>query len=129
VTDTHRNRVESVIHRSQMVGGIPASLRSSEANAGHVLVRPGEQPWLPLADWGPDTVASVDADDHARLVLLNARRPGHGAFTRLIRRLRDFKLKPVVVCPTDRFAAALKRRGWRERVRPEETIWYPRRRV
>ena len=113
------------------MGGPGAWMRNQELLAGRWLVKPGSVPWLPAEDWDDGCVISVDADDRVRLVALAAKRPGRGAFKRLVALIRAAGLSPVVVTPTDRLAAHLKRRGWRMRVtgsgETAQTIWYPRR--
>ena len=91
---------------------IPAMIRSDERKAGYKIVKPGDEPWLSVADWKPDTVVSRKGRT-VRLVLLVAVAPGKGGFTRTVDAIEAAGLAPVVVAPTDNFAATLKRHGWR----------------
>jgi len=124
--------IAQALHLRIMRGGIPQSLRAEEAQAGRAVVKPGEVPWLSTEEWKEDTVVSIEGYT-VRLILLVAVRPGHGAFTRLIARLRRAGLKPAVVAPMPPFAAALERRGWRSRIigtgYKAQEVWYPRRRA
>lgn len=106
-----------------------AAIVQSEQERGFTVVRPGEAPWLPLADWRPASVCSIHGDE-ARLVLLHAFRPGGGALTRTLAQLAMCRLRPAVVDPTPELAAALQRRGWRGRAvgrtfETRETVWRP----
>lgn len=74
--------------------------------AGHELV--------PLDDWR-NAVLTLRMNGEVRVVLLDAAQPGAGALTRLLARLEARRLRPVVVAPSARLAAALTRRGWRWR--------------
>jgi len=94
---------------------IPAMIRSAERKAGNKIVRPGDEPWLPLADWKPDTVVSRKGKT-VRLVLLTAVKPGNGGFTRTVASIEAAGMTPVVVAPTGEFEATLKRRGWKGRL-------------
>lgn len=102
-------------------------IAKSEAERGFTVYRPGEVGWLPLSEWKSKSVCSVNGI-YARLVLIDAVRPGSGAFGRMIVALRLAGLIPCVVDPTIEFAAALKRRGYRGRevgttFEDRETIW------
>ena len=82
-----------------------------ETASGFRVVRPGDEPWFPAADWKPASVASVDGDT-ARLVLLDAIRPGTGALTLCLALIAKHGLKPAIIAPTPELADALLRRGW-----------------
>lgn len=103
-------------------------IAGAEARAGYRLVRPGEATWLPLWDWKPQSVCSID-ERTARLVLLDAITPGQGAFTRLVDALALAKLAPRVISPTREFQAILRRKGWQRappcHARQQADIWSP----
>jgi hypothetical protein len=71
--------------------------------------------WLDWADWSTDTIITRDGP-RVRLVLLNARRPGTGAMTRLVEGIEAAGLMPVMVEPNQRLAEWCLKRGWRERI-------------
>jgi hypothetical protein len=120
--------IATAIHRKTMHGGWPAAMRAMERDAGRTLVEVGSY-WLPEADWHEDCVVSLDGN-RMRLVLLNAHRPGGGAFMRLVKHLIAHGFTPVAVEPNDRIEASLIKRGWRSRVvgrgAKRELIYYPR---
>lgn len=95
-----------------------------ETARGFRVVRPGDEPWFPAADWKPVSVASVDGDT-ARLVLLDAIRPGTGALTLCLALIAKHGLKPAVIAPTPELADALLRRGWERRKGSAEIVWTP----
>lgn len=107
------------------------ALVQHEQRRGNLVVRPGDVPWLPTADWEPATLCSLSGSaDEVRLVLLHAVKPGAGAFTRVLAGLALHGLRPTVIDPTPEFAAALARRGWRGRsfgptFETRETVWRP----
>lgn len=94
--------------------GASGVIFENETARGRTALRPGDVTWFLTADWTSGSVASVK-DGVARLVLLDAIRPGAGAFGRLIDAIRAAELRPVVVEPTREFAAVLSRRGWKRR--------------
>jgi len=98
-----------------MKPGMTASrwLRESEVMKGHRWVRPGSVPWLSSSDWHETDVVSLDGDE-VRLVAIAAKRPGTGAFRKLIWAIEAAGLKPVVVCPMGIMPAILKKWGWVE---------------
>jgi hypothetical protein len=73
----------------------PVMARERFAKLGYRLVEPGERPWFSRQAWEPDSFLARKRHE-LMIVLLVARRPGTGAFTRLL--------------------AALDRKGWRVRV-------------
>lgn len=107
-------------------------LREAERNRGFRVVVPGDEPWLPAADWHPTVVVSVAGRD-VRLVAILATKPGSGAFTRMVGRILASGLQPVVLCPTYAFSEALRRRGWNQRFvgtgAQAEEHWRPSRRT
>lgn len=105
-------------------------MREDERKAGHLVVLPGDVTWLPAEDWDPTIVVSVDGAV-VRLVALLARRPGNGAFGRLIYSINDAGLTPCVIAPTIEMRTTLKRWGWKGRHHGHgwnsEERWKPRR--
>ncbi len=94
---------------------IPGMIREDETEAGNRVVMPGDAPWFSADDWSSDSVVSIDRR-RVRLILIVAKRPGTGAFTRLVARILASGLKPIVLAPTREFQAMLLRRGWRRKV-------------
>ena len=98
-----------------------------ERKRGFRVVSPGDTEWFPLADWKPASVASLHGMT-ARLVLLDAVSPRHGAFKRLVSALSEANYTALVISPTREFAEALSRKGWRgaqqgSKFDDRETIW------
>jgi hypothetical protein len=103
-------------------------IRADEVAQGFTLV--DEAPWLVKEDW-TEIVASLDGP-RVRLVLLDARYPGQGAFTRLIARIAGCNrgLSPVVVEPAGQLKSWCIKHQWKRRrvgvgIWVHE-IWYPR---
>lgn len=105
------------------------AIAENEAAHGYEVVRPGQADWLPLDDWRPKCVCSIDGM-FARLVLIDAKRPGTGALTRLLAALKAQSLIPCVVDPTAELARTLQRRNWKCRphgstFEDREDRWFP----
>jgi hypothetical protein len=108
-----------------------AAIVEGERKRGFRVVRPGEALWFRIGDWKSESVASMHGTT-IRLVLIDAYRPGTGAFTRMIRDIEEIGGRPAVLEPTKEFAAMLKRRGWRGKqfgrsFEDSEGVWRPRR--
>jgi hypothetical protein len=106
-----------------------AAIVASEQKNGFLVIRPGDTPWFLASDWMDYSVASLSGTT-VRLVLIEAHEPGKGAFTRTINGARLAGYRPAVIDPTAKFAAMLKRRGWRGKAvghdfETRETIWRP----
>ncbi|MDE2104135.1 MAG: hypothetical protein KGL39_43255 [Patescibacteria group bacterium] len=66
---------------------------------------------LPREDWDVGVVTRLG--DEIRIVAILAKRPGTGAFSRLLASIRAAGLRPVVVAPLgDVMPALMKRWGW-----------------
>jgi len=104
-----------------------ADLRRMELEQGHALIEVAS--WLDHADWREIIVSR----DHrrVRLVLLDARKPGTGAFTRLIDRISKAGLVPVIVEPNQLLVDWCHRHGYRMRIigkrHHRQEVWYSRR--
>jgi hypothetical protein len=66
----------------------------------------------------------------ARLVLIDALRPGTGALTRTLAGIKAAGMIPCIIDPTRELAATLTRRGWKSRqhgstFEDRETRWTP----
>lgn len=109
----HEAGVEEVLRRITMAAvlGPVKALVALEEEQGRRVVRPGEAAWLPLRLWNPDTVCSV-GDGAANLILLSARRPGHGALGLLLTAVREAGLVPLVHSPSPRLERHLEAAGW-----------------
>ena len=114
-------------------GEIHNLIRADESAKGYRVVRPGDAPWLSKEDWRETIVVSVDGE-RVRLVLIHAKQPGRGAFTRLVDAVRGAGLIPCVMSPTKQLEDTLKRwKSWKwKRVErgvgmEREVWWEPRR--
>lgn len=106
-------------------------MRGYERKAGYRVVVPGDEPWLPAEDW--DETITVSVDGHkVRLVVILAKRPGTGAFKRLVAGIEKAGLTPCIIEPSREMQATLTRWGWKPRRYgyglESETQWTPRRR-
>lgn len=131
MTDTEgkvRRELDRLFSAMDSGQSIPDLMRADEAASGYVVVRPGEVDWLRAAEWSRNSVVSIDKR-RVRLVLIEAAKPGSGAFMRLIGRICAAGLKPIVIAPTREFQAALQRRGWRQQIVGSgfelEDRWHP----
>lgn len=128
MTKGERDDLGRVIDRIFAVGPGDA-MREAETAAGFYPVFPGEVPWLSPLDWPEDIVISVSRT-HVRIVAFYALRPRCGAFSRLIDRIIDAGLTPVVIAPVgETMPAIMKRWGWKRRIRGDgwfaEDRWQP----
>lgn len=62
-------------------------------------------------DWLPSSFLAMKGDD-VQISLIAARNPGHGAFSRLLKRLDECGLAVRVVAPLPQMAAILRKKGW-----------------
>lgn len=90
----------------------PIAERARYAAMGFAIHNPAPLPsFLPLTDWHDDSFVAVK-DGEAHISLVHAIMPGQGAWTRLLARLREAKLRVVVIAPLPRFEAHLQRIGF-----------------
>jgi hypothetical protein len=68
-----------------------AAIVEGERKRGFRVVRPGEAAWFRKSDWRAESVASVSGT-LVRLVLIEALKPGTGAFTRTIAVMQGCRL-------------------------------------
>jgi hypothetical protein len=90
------------------------AMRRNEIAKGGTLVPTGSVDWLPHTDWIEDMVVSRVGDD-VRIVAIQAKEPGSGAFSRLITALAKRGLRPIVVCPFSHMEEILRRWKWRRK--------------
>jgi hypothetical protein len=94
----------------------PRWARDAYAHDGWRIVEPGSPEGAALGlhgvDWHPDTFAAKRGRDRVELPLLRARYPGHGAFGRLVDRLREQGYRVTVSAPLMDFRDHLLRAGW-----------------
>jgi hypothetical protein len=99
----------------------------AECEQGFSIV--GEAPWLNRDDWNA-IVVSQDRT-RVRLVLLDAKQPLSGAFTRLINGIFRCNLTPAIVEPNELLVRWCYRHNFRHKVIGKglyrHHIWYPRR--
>ena len=75
---------EIAMEITKMVATSPEQrLIDGERAQGFDVIRPGEVDWLPVSGWLPATIVSTDGK-RVRLVALMARKPGGGAFLKLV---------------------------------------------
>lgn len=115
-----------------LLGGpemIGAFIIAHEIAHGFTVIRPGDVEWFPLAQWDRRSIASI-CGQRVRLVALDARNPGQGSLRALIAAIERAGYVPVIVEPSNRLTASLKRWGWKHRRlrrgSEAESIWYPR---
>ena len=102
-------------------------IRKEEHDAGNILIDKADR--LNKNDW-EEIVVSMDKEGRIRLVLLDAKQPGTGAFTRLIKQIEQAGLTPVIVEPLGFLETWCISHGWRSRrLRhgpSHQLIWYKR---
>jgi hypothetical protein len=100
---------------------------TAELAQGFEIVR--EADWLQWDDWSDYSIFSKD-HDRIRLVAIEAKRPGKGAFTRLIAGIVDRHLVPVLVEPNRTLIDWCLRHDYRSRRIGKGSftheVWYPR---
>jgi hypothetical protein len=103
-------------------------MRMCEVRQGFSIV--SEAQWLDWNDWDRWTIISQD-QKRVRLVALQAKNPGTGAFTRLIDAIWRSSLVPVLVEPNQLLIDWCHRHQFRKRTigRKEfrHDVWYPKR--
>ena len=103
-------------------------MRMCEVRQGFSIL--SEAAWLDWNDWDRWTIISQD-NKRVRLVALQAKHPGHGAFTRLIDGIFKSGLIPVLVEPNQILIDWCRRNQFRKRTigRKEfrHDVWYPKR--
>jgi hypothetical protein len=103
-------------------------IRKGEIEQGYTLIE--EAPWFNRDEW-TEAIISKDPKGRIRLVLLDARLPGNGAFTRLILEIQAYGLTPVIIEPIGSLTEWCKKHGWRKRIikrgtENKQEIWYAR---
>jgi hypothetical protein len=105
-----------------------ARMRNTEMAQGFTIVADAD--WLDWDDWTQWTIISQDTK-RARLVALEAKNPGNGAFTRLIDAIWRAGLVPVLVEPNQLLIDWCHRHQFRKRTIGNKNyrhdIWYPKR--
>lgn len=101
-------------HRANPLGGAGVMMLA-EAQSGRRPIQPGAT--MPFAfsadDWAFPQVVSVEGQE-VRLVLIEARQPGNGAFRRLIDAIQAAGFTPVVIEPVGvTMPAIMAAWGWR----------------
>jgi hypothetical protein len=90
----------------------PVKERARFRAQGFIIHEPGLLPCLlPVDEWEPDSFVAVK-DGEARISLIVARRPGTGAWTRLLARLKANRLQVTIIAPMPYFEAHLQRIGF-----------------
>jgi hypothetical protein len=101
-------------------------MRSTELEQGFTIV---DAQWIDWNDWMESTIITQDGK-RIRLVALEAREPGKGAFTRLIAKIWKAGLIPVIVEPNRSLTDWCLRHDYRCRRigkgRFAHEVWYPR---
>ena len=116
-----------MLNRGPLAAEARANIIAMEAAQGFELIE--DAAWLDWHDWHEGSVFTQDAR-RVRLVLLDARQPGKGAFTRLIAKLHACNMTPVLVEPSQTLEDWAKRHSYRSRKigkgQFRQEIWYPR---
>jgi hypothetical protein len=109
-------------------GSPSQAMREDEVAMGFEPIYPGERPWLPAEDWSPRDVVSIRSTT-IRIVAILAKRPGTGAFSRLITAIAKAGMTPIVVEPMFDMPNILKRWGWTSQIigagSQRQEIWSP----
>lgn len=124
------NFAQEMTARSLLSGSnaeIGERIRQTERMQGFVIVN--HAPWLDWDDWSDRSIFSTHLR-RVRLVAIEAKKPGNGAFTRLIERIEACRLIPTLVEPNQSLIDWCKRHDYRERHMGKgqfrQTVWYPR---
>jgi hypothetical protein len=104
----------SLLDRMQSMP-IEEIMRQDERERGNRVVKPGDEPWLLETDWPDHIVISVTSKREVRIIAIIAKKPGAGAFTRLVGLIRSAGLVPVVLAPSNEMRTTLRRWRWRQR--------------
>jgi hypothetical protein len=103
------------------------TIRKLESDYGYKLI--DEAPWLNRNEW-EEIVVSTDKEGRIRLVLLDAKEPKTGAFTRLLEGIYKAGLTPVIVEPIGFLEEWCRQHGWRSRRlrhgSDQQKVWYKR---
>ena len=104
-------------------------MRQDEVLQGFQII--SQAKWLDWNDWDRHTIISMD-HNRVRLVALQAKVPGQGAFTRLIDALDKAGLVPVLVEPNQTLIDWCHRHFYRKRTlnkgrKYQHEVWYPKR--
>ncbi len=83
---------------------------------GFEVIRVGQEPlYLPPEDWHPLSFVSRHRRD-IRIVGIIALNPGTGAFSRMVDKIINAGMRPILVHPTYDSADIVQRWGWRHQV-------------
>ena len=101
---------------------------TAELAQGFKIINEAE--WLDWDDWSDYSIFSADGP-RIRLVAIEAKKQGTGAFTRLIAKITDAGLVPVLVMPNRSLVDWCMRHDYRSRRIGKGSfsheVWYPRR--
>jgi hypothetical protein len=104
-----------LVEALQNRGKFPRLIRESYRQSGWQVIEPGSPHGAALGfqgrEWWPDSFLARKGDV-VEAALLNAKRPGFGAFSRLRTTLENKGLDLRLVCPTGDFKNALVRQGY-----------------
>lgn len=106
--------LSDAMERLMRIGPVEAMLEDERA-AGNAIIRPGTVDWFPTLDWPDDVVVST-RNELVRIVAIKARRPGNGAFSRMITGIAADGRTPLVVEPMFNMPGILSRWGWSRQV-------------
>jgi hypothetical protein len=90
-------------------------MRREEQANGYTLLTFGSRPWLNAQDWMDNAIVSLDGRS-VRIVLIAARQPAKGTFSRMITAIIKDRLKPVVINPSVEMEDILVGWNWRKTV-------------
>ena len=106
------------------------AMKSDERERGFGLYVIGQRSWFLPRDWREDAVVSFDRErGEVRIIAIEAKNPGQGAFTRMVRGIMAEGRTPVVIQPMGDMPAILTKWGWQRRDEGEgflhEEQWRP----
>jgi hypothetical protein len=103
-------------------------LRQLEFAQGFYPLALDSEPWFSSEDWEDGAIVSRNGS-RLRIVLITAKNPGHGAFTRMLVGMAQAGYRMEIAAPLAELEAMLIKRGWRkQRIGSgdlAQTVWRP----
>lgn len=107
-------RAEALAKAIEDAGGVEAMMVNHEARLGNTIFD-GDAQWWIAEDFTDRCILSTRGKI-VRIIAIEAKRPGTGAFRRLIIRICKSGLTPVVVAPLGLMEFIMKRWGWGQQI-------------
>jgi hypothetical protein len=99
-----------------------ANIEALEAEWGYQRIRPR---WVAWRDWLECLMTLDLGRNEVRIILIAAKRPGRGAFRRLIAAIHANGFRPAVIAPFPMMEAILLHWGWHGERQLGDRIWRP----